>query len=168
MESLNVNDFTKDGIIYQQCQQRLFSEMMTSSTLIFSTWEEMKEDNRWRLSDVGADYLISLSNWPESCCYCFSSAQLTYLNLISVYKSIWGFVCIFVHWEYSSKCKRLIHKSKVLTLPMRECLMILQPHYNINVLLVCFRALNMSCIHNKKSQCHETKYYNDCFVVKIK
>lgn len=92
-------------------QERLFSGFVTSLTLIVSACEEMKEANRWSLSDVGADYLISLSNWPESCCYCFASAELTYLNMISLHKSIWGFVFIFVCWECSRKCKRLIHKN---------------------------------------------------------
>lgn len=69
--------------------------MMTLLTLIFSAWEEMKEANRWGLSDVGTDYLISLSNWPESsCCCCFASAELTHPESISVYKSIRG--CLFI------------------------------------------------------------------------
>lgn len=68
--------------------------MMTLLTLIFSAWEEMKEANRWGLFDVGTDYLISLSNWPESGCCCFASAELTHPKSISVYKSIRG--CLFI------------------------------------------------------------------------
>lgn len=62
---------------------------------------------------AGADYLISLSNWPESCS--FSLAQLGYLNLISVYKSIWGFVFILVCWECWGKRESKIHNSLNLT-----------------------------------------------------
>lgn len=75
-----------------------FPGMTASLRLISSTWEEMKEANRWCLSDVAADYLISLSNWPESGCICFASAELTYLHLISVSKSIWSYVFIPVSW----------------------------------------------------------------------
>lgn len=83
-------------------------------TLISPAWEEMmRESYRWSRSDAGADYLISLSNWPESCS--FSSAQLRYLNLISVYKSIWGFVFILVCWECWGKRESIIHNSLNLT-----------------------------------------------------
>ena len=117
-------------------QDRLFSGMTTSLTLIFSAWEEMKEANRWSLSDVGADYLISLSNWPESRCHCFASAELTYPNLISVHKSIRGPVFIFVcRRGFARKCKRLIHK-KALTDDRGD--VTVQSHQINNMGLVCF------------------------------
>ncbi len=106
------NNTSKEGTIHQQRHWKdYFQEWWPRwhwSSLHERRW---KEANRWCLSDVGTDYLISLSNWPESCCCCFASAELTYLNLISVHKSIWGFVFISVSWECSRKCKRLIHKS---------------------------------------------------------
>lgn len=128
---------------------------MTLLTLIFSSWEEMKEANRWCLSDVGADYLISLSNWPESCCYCFASTELTYLNLILVYKSIWGFVFIFVSWECSSKCKRLIHISIAWTSLTTDKIihsLIRAIIYYLYAFLaqLLFGILNMTCVCNKK------------------
>lgn len=154
-------------------RERLFSGMMTSLTLIFSAWEGgMKDANRWSLSDVGADYLISLSNWPESCCYCFASAELTYLNLISVYKSIWGFLSIYVCWECSRKYKRFIHKCLNFTDERGDA--IPQPRQSINIWLTRFLGptilgiLNIPVAFVTKKICHKTKYYNDCFVVKIK
>lgn len=45
----------------------------------------------------------------------FSSAQLRYLNLISVYKSICGFVFILVCWECWEKREGIIHNSLNLT-----------------------------------------------------
>lgn len=45
----------------------------------------------------------------------FSSAQLRYLNLISVYKSIWGSVFILVCWECWGKREGIIHNSLNLT-----------------------------------------------------
>lgn len=99
--------------------ERSFSGLMTLLTLISSAWELMmmrRQSYRWSWSNVGADYLILLSNWPESCS--FSSAQLGYLNLISVHKSIWGFVFILVCWECWRKRESIIHNSP--TWLMRE------------------------------------------------
>lgn len=89
--------------------ERLFSGMMTSLTLIFSTWGVERSSQVTLIWCWGtlSDFTVFL----EFCCYCFSSVELTYLNLILVYKSIWGFVFIFVSSQCSSKCKRLIHKS---------------------------------------------------------
>lgn len=64
-----------------------------------------KELTGRRLSDVGADYLISSSYCPESCCCRFAFAELTYLNVISHYKSIWGFVFLFVSLGCLSKSR---------------------------------------------------------------
>lgn len=75
-----------------------FPGMMVALRLISSTWEEMKDANRLCLSDVAADYLISLSNWPESDCICFASAELTYLYLIFGSKSIEA-MCLFLCLE---------------------------------------------------------------------
>lgn len=94
--------------------ERSFSELMTlfDIDLLCMRWDDerilqVKRVRRWsRLSD-------SLSNWPESCS--FSSAQLGYLNLISVYKSIWGFVFILVCWECWGKRESIIHNSLNLT-----------------------------------------------------
>lgn len=121
--TVDFQKFNKGSVIHQQYNRKdSFSATMTSLTLIFSTWEEMKKDGRWCLSSVAADYLISMSNWPESCCFCFSSAELTYLNLSSVHKSIWGFVFIFVSWEYSSKYNRLIHTNVAQTWLITEAI----------------------------------------------
>lgn len=96
-------------------------DLLCSSLL----WEEMMESYRWSKSNVGADYLISLSNWPESCSFL---TQLRYLNLISVYKSIWGFVFILVSWECWRKCESIIHNS-----PTWLMIEIKQPHQRNNV-----------------------------------
>lgn len=96
--------------------ERSFSGLMSPLTLI------SLHEKRWRWWEdptgetgptLGADYLISSSNWPESCS--FSSAQLGYLNLISVYKSIRGFVFILVCWECWRKRESLIHNSPKMT-----------------------------------------------------
>lgn len=95
-------------------QERSFSQLMTPLTLI-SAWEEMKVLKVWCWSNL-SDFIVQLTG--ILLLFCFS--ELTCLYLISIYKSIWGFVFILVCWECSKKCESIIHNGLNWDWPMTD------------------------------------------------